>query len=385
MSKFLTRVDVMHPASAKSKKRLSFDHLLVSGVQAIAEKGLDYVNVMDVTTRSEVSRPTFYTYFGDMNGFFAEIWIHYGRDWLDSQLNPNINIHPAVDQALLEIFAAARRIPELFEVVQPESQRWWHEQFGGDSAAKQNASWFIGARIGYKISKGVSAKGALSEAILPMLNISNEELDSPIMAGLGRPDVLPVKMSGIQFEDSGIEDSLTHAAVEVVAKSGVAAASMTRIARRARVSTGSVYPRFKNSESLIQSSFHKAIRDIVSGNLSVIESSGPGVDQYGLAVNTGFGAERETWRNYRIEMHLAAAHDFALARFLEPGFEETATLLRDSAVRMGVGEDEATALAWFMHVHAIGVSMLFNAIPEIAELDYRIMARHLGNLLRPGV
>ena len=382
MSKSLARVEVMHPASSKAKKRASFDDLLVSGVQAIAEKGLDHVNVMDVTTRSQVSRPTFYTYFGDMNGFFAEIWLHYGREWLDAQLDATADLDPDTDLALLEIFAASRRIPELLEVVQPESQRWWDEKFDGDHAAKQNASWFLGARIGYKISKGVSAKGALGEALYPMLNVTAEELASPLMAGLGHPDKLPVPMSGIQYEDASVEDSLTHAAVEVIAKSGVAAASMTRIARRARVSTGSVYPRFKNSESLIQSSFQKAIRDIVSGNVAVIEAGGPGVDQYGQAVNTGFGAERETWRNYRIEMHLAAAHDSTLARFMEPGFEETATLLRDSAMRMSVGEREATALAWFMHVHAIGVSLLFNAIPEIGQLDYRIMARHLGNLLR---
>ena len=372
----------MHPASSKAKKRASFDDLLVSGVHAIAEKGLDHVNVMDVTTRSQVSRPTFYTYFGDMNGFFAEIWLHYGREWLDAQADATAELDPATDQALLEIFAASRRIPELLEVVQPESQRWWDEKFAGDQAAMQNASWFLGARIGYKISKGVSAKGALGEAIYPMLNVTAAELATPLMAGLGHPDKLPVPMSGIQYEDASVEDSLTHAAVEVIAKSGVAAASMTRIARRARVSTGSVYPRFKNAESLIQSSFQKAIRDIVSGNLAVIEAGGPGVDQYGQAVNTGFGTERETWRNYRIEMHLAAAHDPTLARFMEPGFEETATLLRDSAMRMGAGVQEATALAWFMHVHAIGVSLLFNAIPEIGQLDYRIMARHLGNLLR---
>jgi AcrR family transcriptional regulator len=373
----------MHPASAKVKKRASFDDLLVAGLQAIATKGIDHVNVMDLTNYSGVSRPTFYTYFGDMHGLFAEVWLHYGREWLDAQLDPSIEVSPEEDQALLEIFAAARRIPELLEVVQPEAQRWWEEKFGDDLAAKQNASWYLGAQIGRKISKEVSGKGILAEQLYPLINVTNEELASPLMAGLGNPDKLPVPMSGIQFNDSSIEDSLTHAAVEVVAKSGVFAASMTRIARRARVSTGSVYPRFKNSESLIQSSFQKAIRDIVSGNVSVIEAGGPGVDQYGQAVNTGFGQERESWRNYRIEMHLAAAHDPTLASFMEPGFEETATLLRDSAVRMGVSVEQATVLAWFMHVHAIGVSILFNAIPEIGQLDYRVMARHLGNLLRP--
>ena len=375
-------MSVMHPQAKKSKKRASFDDLLLAGIRAIAEKGLDQVNVTDVTVIASVSRPTFYTYFGDMNGFFAEIWLHHGRNWLDAQFNETLELEPQEDQALLEIFAAARRIPELVEVVQPEFERWWAQNVGADPRKAQNASWYLGARIGYKISKPVSAKSDLGLPIFKFLEIPEAEFNSELMSGLGSvPGTLPA-MPGIELNSDDVEDLLTHAAIEVIAKSGVAAASMTRIARRSRVSTGTLYPRFKNVESLIDSSFAHAIRHIVSGNVAMIEEQGTGVDQYGIAVNAGFRADRDSWRNYRIEMHLAAAHNPSLAKMMEPGFEETAGLLRDSAVRMGTSVEMATSLAWFMHVHAIGISLLFAVMPSIGELDNRYMARHLGLLLR---
>ena len=114
----------------------------------------------------------------------------------------------------------------------------------------------------------------------------------------------------------------------------------------------------------------------------MIEAQGTGVDQYGYAVNAGFGSDRETWRNYRIEMHLAARHNSKLALMMAPGFEETAKLLEDSALRMGVTPQIASALAWFMHVHAIGISMIFAVMPEVAKQDNRYMTRHLGSVLR---
>ncbi len=382
MSKMLGILDVMHPASLKTRARASFDDLLLAGIHAISVKGIDQVNVTDVTAIAQVSRPTFYTYFGDMNGFYAEIWLHHGREWLDAQFNSGLEIDAKIDQALLEIFAVARRVPELIEVVQPEFERWWSDNVGEDARLGQNASWLLGARIGLKISKPVSSKGSFGLEIFDFLEIGEAEFSSELMSGLGvMPEQLP-PMPGIQYSEEDVEQSLTHAAIEVIAKSGVAAASMTRIARRARVSTGTVYPRFKSAELLIESSFAQAIRDIVSGNVVMIESQGTGVDQYGLAVNAGFRADRETWRNYRIEMHLAAAHDQSLARMMEPGFEETAKLLEDSAIRMGVQPEFAAMLAWFMHVHAIGISLLYSVMPAIAMQDNRFMTRHMGALLR---
>jgi AcrR family transcriptional regulator len=150
---------------------------------------------------------------------------------------------------------------------------------------------------------------------------------------------------------------------------------MTRIARRARVSTGTVYPRFKNAETLIQSSFTRAISRIVSRNVEVVAARGLGIDEYALTVNAGYGPARKTWRNFRTEMHLEAAHNPELARFMESGFETATKFLEDSFRKFGLPDQLATPISWFLHSHAIGISLIYNVLPEVDQIDYRIMAR----------
>ena len=383
----------MHPSSAKSakpKKRVSFDELLLAGVRAISEKGIDQVNVTDVTSIAKVSRPTFYTYFGDMNGFFAEIWVHHGREWLNDQYNPG-DKEPTqellwIDTAILQIFAASRRIPEVAEVVQPEFERWWLALVGDDHRKGINVSWYMGAVLGAKISRPVSgAKIEAGLSFVPKLEISPLEFKAPHMIGLGKPPKELPEMAGIVLDSEKIDDMLTQSAIDVIAKSGVAAASMVRIARRARVSTGAVYPRYKSIEALIEASFGKAIGDIVTGNVAMIDKHGPGIDQYGIAVNAGFGKSREVWRHYRTEMHLAAMYNPRLAIVMAPGFDETAGILEANTARLGVPAELARQLAWFMHIHAIGIAMIYDVYPEIAKLDNRYMARHFSAVLLKGV
>jgi AcrR family transcriptional regulator len=350
--------------------------MLLSGIKAVAEKGIDHTNVSDVAAISGVSRPTFYTYFGDMNGFYAEVWLRFGQEWLNSQLEGAENMPDDIDQALLEIFAVARRVPELQEVVQPDFARWWNEQTKGNALAEQRLVWKLGFTLGYKMSRHVTQKSDFGLPIVSFLNLPDDAMSLPFLAGLGKvdPSILP-PMQGLTLDDDTVESSLTLAAKEVIASSGVAAASMTRIARRARVSTGTVYPRFKNSEILIQSSFTKAIANIVGKNVAIVAERGLGIDEYALTVNAGYGPNRKTWRDFRTEMHIEAAHNPELAKFMESGFETAAKFLEDSFLEFGIPRELATPIAWFLHSHAIGISMIYNSLPSVAEIDYRIMAR----------
>ena len=382
MSSKTSKLKVVHPLSGKTKKRASFDELLLSGIQAVAANGIDHTNVSDVATLSGVSRPTFYTYFGDMNGFYAEVWLRYGQEWLDAQVEGGLSLAPEIDQAVLEIFAACRRIPEVLEVVQPDFERWWQEQTLGNSIKAQQLVWRLGFRLGYKMSRFVSEKAELGTPILAFLNLPDDAMSLPFLAGLGKvsPEELP-PVSGLTVTDDSVESSLTLATMEVIASSGVAAASMTRVARRARVSTGTVYPRFKNSETLIQTAFSEAISNIVGKNVAVVAERGLGIDQYALTVSAGYGESRKVWRNFRTEMHLEAAHNKELAKYMESGFEKPTKFLEESFITFGLPLTLATPIAWFLHAHAIGISMIYNVLPAVADLDYRIMARWMVSQL----
>jgi AcrR family transcriptional regulator len=365
------------------KKRASFEELLLSGVSAIAARGIDHVSVSDVASLSGVSRPTFYTYFGDMNGFFAEIWLRYGREWLEAQVSNEAEISKELDQALLEIVAASRRMPEVFEVLQPDFQQWWESKTQGDLLKAQELVWDLGFLLGYKLASKVSEQSNLGLPLKALLKLPENVLSLQEMQDLGptiSPEILP-PMEGLTLQGDNVEDILTHAAIEVIATSGVAATSMTRIARRARVSTGSVYPRFKNADELIHRSFTTAITSIVGKNVEVVSQNGLGIDLYAMTVNAGYGENRRTWRTFRTEMHIEAAHNRELAKFMESGFEKATGFLRNSFVSFGAPEELANRVSWFLHSHAIGISIIHKFVPEISKQDNRIMARWLVSQL----
>lgn len=364
------------------KRRASIDELLLAGISAIANQGIDHVSVSDVAKMSNVSRPTFYTYFGDMPGFYAEIWLHHGRAWLEAQVCDQPSLDEETDQALLEIFAASRRIPEVSEVVQPDFESWWHEKVGTDQLLANKLVWKLGFHLGHRLASKVSKKADLGLQIVPVLDYPTDVLSLPIMQGLTPfEDIKFPKMPGLKPVDDSVEAVLTNAAVEVVASAGVAATSMTRVARRARVSTGSLYPRFKSAEQLIEHSFSVAIDEIVAKNVDMVIAEGIGADQYALSINAGFGELRKTWRNFRAEMHLEAIHNPKLASYMEAGFEATAKFLEDSFVSFGSPRPFAVTMAWFLHSQAIGISLIYNQLPEIAGYDNRIMTRWIVSQL----
>ena len=372
----------MEKTARGRKARASSDELLLAGVKAIVAQGIDHVNVSDIAKLSQVSRPTFYTYFGDMSGFYAEIWLRFGRDWLEAQGSIDSQIDPEIDQALLEIFAISRRVPELQEVVQPDFEQWWQAKVGDDQLEGIKLVWKLGFLLGYKLSSKVSAKASLGLPVLGLLDYPENVLSLPGFEGLGKldPKLYP-PMRGIVREGDTVEDILTQAAIEVIATSGVAATSMTRIARRARVSTGSVYPRFKNSDAIIQHSFTSAIAGIVSKNVEVVAEQGIGADQYALTVNAGYGEARKYWRHFRVEMHIEAIHNRALAKFMEGGFEKATSFLENSFLEFGSTKEQAQVMAWFLHSHAMGISLIYNQLPQIAEHDNRIMGRWIVSQL----
>jgi len=366
----------MAPKTAVKKRRTSLDELLMAGIQAIAAKGIDHVSVSDVAKLSHVSRPTFYTYFGDMAGFFAEIWLRHGPDWLEQQLDPEAKIDETFNLAMLEIFAISRRSPEIQEVVQPDVQKWWEAVKAAGEPNALRVVWGLGFRLGYQLTQSISPKVKLGLAAAQMLQLPDDVMKMPIMNSLEEfnPEQVPA-MPGPALSDETVDEALTRSAMEVIASSGVAATSMTRIARKARVSTGSVYPRFKSAEKLVEKSFEVAVAEIVSKNVEVVNQQGIGADQYAFSVNAGFGAQRAVWRNFRTEMHLEAVHNPVIAKFMEPGLERTAKFLEDNFKSFGAPEQIAEAVAWFMHSHAIGSTLIFNQIPEVANQDNRIMTR----------
>lgn len=376
--------------SGKTKKK-SASELLLAGITAIAESGIDKVTVSELTEISGVSRPTFYTYFGDIHGFFAEMWLHYGITWLNHQVGKGNLVALGIagevesrnfDDALLEIFVAARRIPELREVVEPDIAKWWQEQTAQKSGRELNLAWTLSVIIGEKLSRTVSKKASMALAFLHTFDIEDHWETNPRFADLKDTPKTSIELAPLDLEGETVESSLAAAAVAVIAGAGVASASLTRVARRARLSTGSVYPRFKNIEILIENSFARVMENLINANIQLAKRHGRTLESYGQFVNAGLLPGRKLWRNFRSEMHLNALHNQEIARIMAPAFTATAQQLQADIAREHVPEELAEAASWMMHDQAIGISVLYALLPRIAELDHRVMLLNLNKHLQ---
>jgi AcrR family transcriptional regulator len=375
----------MPRSSAKQPKVSSFDALLSAGIVAVNANGIDKVTVADIIAISGHSRPTFYSYFGDINGLLAEIWIRYGRERLDGEIGamsdgtPRGESAPGLDSTLLQIMCVSHRIPEVAEVVLPDVREWWASVTNGNVYAELRTAWVLAVQIGIAMSVHVDPENRQAAAVLPILRKLPDNMEgSLLLVGLGKAPEFP-EAEAVLDQPGSVEESIMRATIEIIANSGVDAASVARIARKCRVSTGTIYPRFATAEELLEKSFDASIRDVVSGNLRQANATGFGFDQYGLTVASGFGENRRIWRDYRLEMHLAAMHNPKLRELMKPGFEVSRKMLVDSINSVPVlGKRVSQPLSYLMQVLALGLSILHNLGLPLKNMDHRIVVRHLG-------
>jgi AcrR family transcriptional regulator len=374
------------PRSTDKQERVSsFDTLLEAGVAAIERNGIDNVTVADIIGISGHSRPTFYSYFGDVNGLLAEIWIKHGRARLDAEISSvassgeRTSVETDIDRTLLQIMCVAHRIPEVAEVVLPDIREWWTELTKGNRYIELRTAWILAVQIGIAMSVHVDPENRQAATVLPILRQMPDSMDgSLLLLGLGEMPQFPEAEPVLETPDS-VDEQIMRATIEIIANSGVDAASVARIARKCRVSTGTIYPRFGTAEDLLEKSFDASIRDVVSGNLRQARETGFGFDQYGLTVAAGFGENRRIWRDYRLEMHLAALHNSKLRELMKPGFEVSRNMLVDSISAVPVlGKRVAQPLSYLMQVLALGLSILHNLGLPLKTMDHRIVVRHLG-------
>jgi AcrR family transcriptional regulator len=268
-------------------------------------------------------------------------------------------------------------MPEVLEVLQPDCTSWWRDQIADTSTAALNSVWILAATLGTQISTPVTSGATECLSMLPLFDLAP-----------------PVNVHGLFFESklnqyspSGIADTgqinmdieamIMMAALTVVASSGVNATSMSRVARKTRVSTGAVYPKFKNIDSVIHEAFDWSIRQIVASNSkSLVNTDHPG-NFYGEIIIGGLREQRTLWRNFRLEMHIEARVNPELAAHMSPGLNETNQFLVETIADYAVPKSLTVPVTYLMQTLAVGFSLLHNAGIPVNLLDHRIMTNYM--------
>jgi AcrR family transcriptional regulator len=362
----------------------SHEKFLSAGVELISKRGIDNITVADLSRESGYTRATFYSYFGDLDGLFAEIWMLHGRNWLDSIADKdfanNTFEEKSKHNALLEIFIACNRKPSVLEVVLPTVATWWSDAAGEDKTMQAKMAWLVAANIGVETSKHLApAVGEVAEivSIIQSMPTNDDEL-----AGMGVTINLPSTFVEATLEtptaaSDSDEDKIMISTMEVVAAAGVADASMTRIARNLQVSTGSVYPKFKNVDVVIGESFSWSIERIVSDNTAAYFATSGNTDSYASVIVGSLSESRKAWRNFRLEMYLASRAHESLSKKMMPGLEISDAILAKFVRKNGIPESYIDKVVGLMHALGIGFAVLLNAGIDSRSLEHRIPARYL--------
>jgi len=355
-------------------QKLALAGLISAGISEINKVGIDQISVNSVTLEAKTSRPTFYSYLGDINGLLAEIWLAKSDQWLEMISDPITPIakrskaEQALNNALTQIFATAHRIPEVLELVEPKMLTWWESHSNLSELGKLKLAWLVANRIGITVTELADPEVTQAAFIEQVINA----IDDQAIIKLANQDLPKLSEPAVVVLD--LEAKLLNAAIEVIASSGVKAASMARVARKAQVSTGAVYPRFSRVDELIESSFETAIRSIIQQNFEQLNSRAFSGEDFGNFVMAGLLPARKIWRNFRIEIHLGCIGRPDLAKRLKNNLAGTNAMVATRLTPYDKTEMSQGPIPYMVHAVGIGMAALQNAGIPLLALDHRLIS-----------
>lgn len=350
----------LHDIDGPKSKRL----LLEAGLASVAVLGIDQCTASDVIERAGVSRPTFYSYFDDVPGLLADCWIFGGSTWFETLMwehLPDGFERSDEHTAYVEMLMAASRTPELADVVFPDIAANWKKLSKRSESEQVRRTWVLATRLGMTASEPVMPSVTTLDKFVTGLELIPDDFVPPQEDIDLLRAVEPVVNEPTITHADDITERLVTAVVRVVASSGVARASMTRVCRAARVTTGSAKPRFANIADLMARGFEHAVMEVTQENVSQAPNVFGGVSPihaYARLVVSSLHPTRKSWRRYRQEMHLAARKNDAIRQQMSDSRQRVDEVLASSLWSSNVPEPIVDISIKVNQVQSIGFSLL---------------------------
>ena len=360
--------------------------VLRAALRQISTIGIDRVTGANLLAESGVSRGTVYAHFGDVYGVFATIWSLAGDEWLRHvTAGQRRDERPAEhDLPFVHILCLARRTPVLREVVQPDVEQLWGELSLQGPMAEMRAAWLLAASVGVELTAPVLPEVRVLDDIL--WAVSSLPDDARELVGEDPPPApapLEFPAPGSK-EGDPITGRLLRADLEVVAASGVAAASMLRICRSARLTPGAAAPRFANAGALHAYTFESTIEEVLADNGRQAAALGGSLsipDNNAMFIASSLNEGRRTWRNFRQELHIAAQHDPRLAVVIMSAFAHTNPTLLQRLTETGASPEMAAFGLMANQAYALGLSAVRELGIPLHTYDNYIPVRWIYNSL----
>ena len=285
-----------------------------------------------------------------------------------------------------EFLVVARRNLTIGEVVTPEVTGWFAE-FGLSKA--NNALDNAAIAIGLSASIGTALRAFVLKSNPNWLTIANGLRAAVASATPTAPKLESPSPTWIDPEtDNPVRTALINAVAEVVAKSGYASATISRIVRRAGLTNGSLYNLYGDKEALTDDAMQIFLNLSSNVNHQGNRRADPNLrTDRGLSDSFALGLmpNRRMWLNFRLEC-LIASRDHMPTR---KKFKQSLELSRDDlgATLPDLPIEIINLLSSGEQAVGIGFTTLEPYTSALRECDfYSIMAKlsQQNQLLRRG-
>lgn len=363
--------------------------IIEAAIRSLDMQGPDGMTVSHIVNLAGVSRPTFYSYFDDVPGVMAEIWLDRGKEWLRrsaSRQPTRESVTSPESRAMVGILAVTPRTPELFEIVVPDVREFESELLDMDPIVSARSVWILATRLGMTASRTVIPNLEVGDLLVALLLAIPDDYAFET----GRFDLVPPDEFFWRLPAPADFDAVTaglvNQSIDVVATSGFAAATLSRIARSAHITTGAVRPRFESVEDLHSRAFEHFIVNVTQENIDRVkvwnETVSP-IESYIRLVIGAQSPERTKWRRYRQELHIASWHSGAIAKHLQRADALASEVFGDMLKGLGFDENLRQIAVVGNQTHAVGFSMLTGVGFSITAFDHSPVASYLSELFAP--
>lgn len=341
------------------------DAIIDFALKDISSVGVDGLSVTALIASAGITRPTFYSYFGDVQGLLAEIWLEKGRQWIDIVAAPG-EFTQRDDElvfALTEIFISAHRSEELRTIVEISFAEFMGE-FSGDVGRLTTVMWRIANRVGVVGTQRVwpSVQDALFlDSFLDSVSTRKVKLNITVV------DELPE----IELDSSDVVDiNIARGVIGIVGRGGVSGLSVLRLGRILRVTSGYLNPRIDSLKDLVGQTYGLVQDSAARQNVTLWTLWNLNPRGFARFIVGSLGGSRQSWRLFRNEVLVASAHDAELAAVIGPTMDSLLKIVGSKVSGFGYSRAVTGRMSVLVHTMLFGFSTLSAVGVKVGELAH---------------
>jgi AcrR family transcriptional regulator len=368
----------MSRSRKNSRGEATREQFLQLAMVAIADLGISGLSVSDLVKASGMTRPTFYSYFGDRDGLLAELWLERGEEWTLRMLQAggDFDYRSPFFRSLTQVFLYCHRSVDLKELVTPGFKLVLDREYPA-AAERSVALWRMANRIGVVATAPVwpsIAEAMFLEEYLDGLGPSVTNLKPTVQ------DPLPV----IQLpERPDLSREMVEGVITIIHSSGVEGISILRLGRVMRVTSGFLNPRIDDLQGLVGQCYQIVQDAAVQQNLALWSKLRLTPEGFARFIVGSVGSTRRHWRNFRTEVLIAAAHDPTLAESVSQSMDSFQRAITERTRALLFPKPLVSRVALLVHTMLFGFTAINNAGINVGELAHvGVIRALLGRVAR---